>query len=157
MASSIHRYSDENTKSDHKVVYDSIERNGVERNKLYYSSRLHRYPCAPERRVGDLGNVRSLPNGKAYYRAVFQKTVDFLDLVGGSCVLYSKASSPCEVWEDGCKNIENNYNVIARGIIGVAKSTLNVAKMDLPPTFDCTSTLTVYGRAHLRPFSNRLL
>ena len=31
---SIHRYSDENTKSDHKVVYDSIERNEVDRNQL---------------------------------------------------------------------------------------------------------------------------
>ena len=150
----LHHYADLSVGGKFGSVYDTDAQNKPNRNSIYYNNRLHGFPCAPERRLGDLGNIRSSVNGNGYYRGIFRKPLDFLDLVGGACVLYSKGDMPCEVWDEGCEQFKSNYNVVARGVIGVAKSTLTVAKMNAPPNFDCSTTLTVYGRAQLRPFLN---
>ena len=128
--------------NEYGTVYDLNNRSG-----------MSGFPCASKRRIGDMGNVPSTPDGDGSYRSIFKLPIDFKDLLGKSCVLYRKSAVTCEAWDEGCTNRNINNNIIARGIIGLAESSMPLP-VHKPADYDCTSLVKAYAHAKLMQFGS---
>jgi len=115
---------------------------------------MHGFPCATGRRIGDLGNAFSGIDGEATYRGVFKRSIEFTEILGRGCALYSLPDKICEATDDGCSVHNAEQTLIAMGVIGIGPSDAQLPSVQgILPRYDCSSTVTLYGRGFLRPFN----
>ena len=115
---------------------------------------MHGFPCATGRRTGDLGNAISGIDGKVTYRGVFIRSIEFTEILGRGCALYSLPDKICEATDDGCSVHKAEQKLIAVGVIGIGPSDTQLPSVQgILPRYDCSSTVTLYGRGFLRPFN----
>jgi hypothetical protein len=127
--------------NEYGTVYDLEDRGG-----------MPGFPCATNRRIGDMGDVPSTPDGDGSYRSIFKLPADLTDLLGRSCVLYRKMGTTCEAWDEKCTTRNVNNDILSRGIIGLAEPSMLVS-VNKVPDYDCASLVTSYAYAKLRPFT----